>query len=78
MENTDKNKEKLLALLKDRNSQDSVEISYRKEEETPKPKSAMQKIISSPTPVKSLNLLFWILFIAFDIIIAFVIFVYWL
>jgi hypothetical protein len=80
MEDTEKNKEKLLALLKDRNAQDSVEISSQKTVEPKpiqKPKSIIQLLANSPTPFKSLNLIFWITFISFDICTAFVIYINW-
>lgn len=81
MEDTEKNKEKLLALLKDRNAQDSVEINSQKPEQAKpiqKPKSVIQLLANSPTPFKSLNLIFWITFIAFDVCAAFVIYIHWL
>ncbi len=81
MEDAEKNKEKLLALLKTRDAQDSVEISSQKIQPpipNKKQKSIIQLLANSPTPFKSLNLIFWVLFISFDICAAFVIYIHWL
>ncbi len=80
MEDTEKNKEKLLALIKNRDAQDSVEISSQGlDQSSPnnKPKKFIQLLANSPTPFKSLNFVFWMLFIAFDICAAFLIYIHW-
>lgn len=73
MEDSEKNKEKLLSILNNRAAADE-KVAEKKVEGD----SMAKKVINSPTPVKSLNLFFWIAFIAIDIIVAFIIYVYWL
>lgn len=72
MEDTEKNKEKLLSILQ---SLPGEEIKKKPVEENKH--STVNKIINSPTPLKSLNLLFWVIFIGIDIIAAFIVYIYW-
>ena len=71
MEDTEKNKEKLLSMLANPQAKNETPV-----EEKGKPTTS-GKFANSPTPIKSLNLLFWILFLGVDIIIGLIIYIYW-
>ena len=73
LEDTEENKKKLLSILQSK-SEDETKLKPVEKTKT----STVQKIINSPTPIKSLNVLFWILFIGIDIIVAFIAYIYWL
>lgn len=90
MQDTQKNKEKLLDLLQQR--QDTVEISSSAkiaqsapvpvvdkniEKKIPEKQTTVQKFVNSPTSFKSLNLVFWSTFLFIDAVIGFIIYVYW-
>ena len=92
MQDTQKNKEKLLAILQQR--QDSVEISAEaqkaqpqktpetsddsKKEATVAKKNLLKKAVQSPTPFKLFNLVLWGLFAIVDLALGFIIYIYWL
>lgn len=93
MQDFQKNKAKLLELLKNREQTDSVEISDRAREKQANSNAEAQhtaetiekkqpaisiKIVNSPTSIKLLNLFFWSIFFVFDLILGFIIYIYWL